>query len=54
MLEYATPAAFRAAVEARLRQRARRFGIPAYILRRQAGLERLVVRLMELHRVDGL
>ena len=48
MLEYATPAAFRAAVEARLRQRARRFGIPAYILRRQAGLERLVVRLMEV------
>ena len=46
MREYATPAAFRAAVEAKLRQRARHLGVPAYILRRQAGLERLVVRLM--------
>ena len=46
MREYATPAAFRAAVEARLRQRARHLGVPAYILRRQAGLERLTVRLM--------
>jgi hypothetical protein len=46
MREYATPAAFRAAVEAKLRQRARHLGVPAYILRRQAGLERLTVRLM--------
>lgn len=45
MREYATPAAFRAAVEARLRERARRLGVPAYIVRRQAGLERLLVRL---------
>ena len=46
MREYATPAAFRSAVEAKLRQRARHLGVPAYILRRQAGLERLTVRLM--------
>ena len=46
MREYATPAAFRAAVEARLRRRARHLGVPAYVLRRQAGLERLTVRLM--------
>lgn len=45
MREFATPAAFRAAVEAKLRQRARQLGIPAYVLRRQAGLERLAVRL---------
>jgi predicted nucleotidyltransferase component of viral defense system len=43
--EYATPAGFRAAVEATLRDRARHFGIPAYIIRRQAALERLIVRL---------
>jgi hypothetical protein len=42
---YATPAAFRAAVEARLRDRARRLGVATYILRRQAALERLMVRL---------
>lgn len=46
MREYATPAAFRAAVEAKLRERARELGVPAYVLRRQAGLERLAVRLM--------
>lgn len=46
MREYATPAGFRAAAEAHLRQRARRLGVPAYILRRQAGLERLAVRLL--------
>ena len=38
-------AGFRSAVEAQLRQRARHLGVPAYILRRQAGLERLAVRL---------
>jgi hypothetical protein len=43
--EYATPVAFRAAVEARLRDRARRLRVPAYLLRRQAALERLIVRL---------
>jgi hypothetical protein len=43
--EYATPAGFRAAVEATLRDRARRLGVPAYIIRRQAALERLIVRL---------
>jgi hypothetical protein len=46
--EYATAAGFRAAVEAKLRQRARHLGVPAYILRRQAGLERLTVRLMKV------
>ena len=48
MREYATPAAFRAAVEAKLRERSRQLGILAYILRRQAGLERLAVRLMKV------
>jgi len=43
--EYATPVAFRAAVEARLRERARRLSAPAYIVRRQAALERLLARL---------
>jgi hypothetical protein len=46
--EYATPAAFRAAVEARLRQRARRVSAPAYIVRRQAALERLLARLSKV------
>ncbi len=45
MREYATPAAFRAAVEAKLRDRAKRLNTPAYIVRRQAALERLLVRL---------
>lgn len=45
MREYATPAAFRAAVEARLRERARRLSAPAYVVRRQAALDRLLVRL---------
>lgn len=48
MREYATPAAFRAAVEATLRERARRLGVPAYIVRRQAALERLMVRLTKV------
>jgi hypothetical protein len=46
--EYATPAAFRAAVEARLRERARRLSAPAYIVRRQAALERLLMRLTKV------
>jgi hypothetical protein len=43
--EYATPSDFRAAVESRLRERARRLGVPAYLIRRQAAVERLIVRL---------
>jgi hypothetical protein len=43
--EYATPTAFRAAVESKLRERAHRLGAPVYIVRRQAALERLLVRL---------
>jgi predicted nucleotidyltransferase component of viral defense system len=45
MRRYASPAAFRAAVEARLRARARRLGVEAYVLRRQAALERLLARI---------
>jgi predicted nucleotidyltransferase component of viral defense system len=45
---YDSPAAFRAAVEARLRNRARRRGIAAYILRRQTALERLIARLTKV------
>ena len=48
MREYATPAAFRAAVEATLRDRAHRLGVPAYIIRRQAALERVIVRLTKV------
>jgi len=43
--DYATPAGFRAAAEATLRDRARRLGVPAYIVRRLAALERLIARL---------
>jgi hypothetical protein len=46
--EYATALAFRAAVEARLRDRARSLNVAAYVLRRQAALERLVVRLSRI------
>lgn len=48
MRQYGSPAAFRAAVDARLRSRARRLGVEAYILRRQAALERLTARLSEV------
>lgn len=48
MRDFATPAAFRAAVEIRLRERARRLGASAYIVRRQAALERLMVRLTKV------
>ncbi len=48
MHQYSSPAAFRAAVDARLRNRARRLGVAAYIVRRQAALERLVARLMRV------
>jgi len=46
--DYATPAAFRAAVEARLRERARRVDVPTYVVRRQAALERLAARLSKV------
>ena len=45
MRQYTNPAAFRAAVDARLRQRARQQGVEAFVLRRCAALERLMVRL---------
>lgn len=48
MRRYDNPAAFRAAVEARLRNRAHRLGVAAYIPRRQAALERLIARLMKV------
>ena len=48
MHQYSSPAAFRAAVDARLRHRARRLGAAAYIVRRQAALERFLVRLMQV------
>ena len=48
MREYGSAADFRAAVEAKLRERARQLGVPAYVLRRQAGLERLMPRLTAL------
>lgn len=51
--EYATPAGFRAAVEATLREKARRRGVPAYIIRRQAALERLIVRLTQMVRLEA-
>lgn len=51
--EYATSAAFRAAVEVKLRERARRLGVAAYIVRRQAALERLMVRLAKVRQIDG-
>ena len=43
-----TPAVYRAAVEARLRERARRLGVPTYVVRRQAALERLAARLSKV------
>ncbi len=45
MREYATAEGFRAAVEAKLRDRARHLGVAAYAVRRHAALERLLVRL---------
>lgn len=47
MHQYSSPAAFRAAVDSRLRNRARRLGVAAYIVRRHAAIERLVARLMK-------
>ena len=45
MREYGSPAAFRAAVDAKLRHQARRLHAPAFVVRRQAALERLLARL---------
>jgi hypothetical protein len=46
--QYASPAAFRAAIDDRLRAYAARVGTPVTVVRRQAALERLVVRLMNV------
>lgn len=43
--EYANPAAFHASVDTRLRNYARKAGIPVQVVRRQAALERLMARL---------
>jgi len=48
MRQYSSPAGFRAAVDARLRDLARRLGVDALFLRRQAALERLMARLMKV------
>lgn len=44
---FASPAAFRASVESRLRAHARSAGVPVVVVRRQAALERLLARLMK-------
>lgn len=46
MRQFASPAAFRAAIDVRLRAYARRAGAPVMVVRRQAALERLMARLM--------
>ena len=46
MRGYATGEGFRAAVETTLRDRVRQLGVATYAVRRQAALERLLVRLM--------
>jgi len=43
--QYPNPAAFRAAIDTRLRNYARGVGIPVQVVRRQAALERLMARL---------
>lgn len=48
MAEYATPAGFRVAVETRLRERARLLHVLAYVVRRQAALERLMVPMIKV------
>jgi len=45
MRTYPSPAAFRAAIDTRLRTAARRIGVPVQVVRRQAALERLMARL---------
>lgn len=42
---YPNPAAFRAAIDIRLRNHARKVGTPVQVVRRQAALERLMARL---------
>lgn len=48
MRKYASPSAFRAAIETRLRTYARKAEVPVTAVRRQASLERLIVRLMRV------
>lgn len=48
MRQYRSPAALRAAVDERLRRRARHLGVAAFVVRRQAALERLMARLMKV------
>jgi len=48
MRQYASPGAFRAAVDARLRAHAQRAAVPVMAIRRQAALERLMARLMRV------
>ena len=48
MRQFTSPAAFRAAVDARLRNYAREVGAPVTAIRRQAALERVMVRLMRV------
>lgn len=43
--QYPSPAAFRAAIDSRLRNYARSGGVPVQVVRRQAALERLMARL---------
>ena len=45
MRQYPNPAAFRAAIDTRLRNHARKVGTPVQVVRRQAALERLMARL---------
>jgi predicted nucleotidyltransferase component of viral defense system len=47
MPTYPSPAAFRAAIDTRLRNYARRVGVPVQVVRRQAALERLMARLAQ-------
>lgn len=48
MPTYPSPAAFRAAVDTRLRNYARQVGVPVQVIRRQAALERLMARLAQV------
>ncbi len=48
--QFASAAAFRASIERRLRDYATAKGLPVVVIRRQAALERLMVRLMEVAR----
>ena len=48
MRQYPSPAAFRAAIDTRLRNYAREVGVPVQIVRRQAALERLMARLTQV------